>query len=698
MRAKNEKSGWWREWISLGIVFGSGVAVFNALFGRFPIYFLFPFRPIFTIPVSVVCEVIFWAAFFLLAGLLAGLVRFLACGNPYWHRGGQVAVLLVLEAFLVSVLFDVMMRRGLFRFFAPPTPRSDLFFMALPVLAGLVALAVIIAGRRRLPEKREADGRKLGFLALVFGALYALVFNRAMASTQLPMPLPSALVLLRPHLAGLAALFLGAVLIGYFARRRDWTITTLARFSAAAAGLAAVILTVYYGLPSRDHRPNIIVSLWDAARASRMSVYGYEKDTTPFLEELVPRSLIFERPYTPANYTLPSHASFFLGLPYRAHGYHLGDGKDVIRYREELTLPERLGEQGYYPVLFSENPWVLAVDKGFAEVRFFEKPALYADLYPGGGCEIGTRVSPRRYPQAFPGLMLLDWFRYWRDGFYAFTLDRIQLRAVAELFLRSHRTGPVFLFWNLMNVHDRYHPRGDWRYNQLVEDYDFAGEYDLSLTYADRRFQDLYQLTEYFGQLPRTLFIVTSDHGEFLGEYNLVGHHKGLFEPVLRVPLILIYPGLDYRRVFAPVSLDRFSQLVEAVAAGESGLAREVPEAVFLPGESVIAEHGYLADQRSEEFTWSYTVIEPEWQLIHDPDLRRHRSSWPPEEELFLFDLRRDPAGEKNVAEEYPEQVSRLKEIYREYLRGLDERRQVRRQAGLSEDLERQLRSVGYLR
>ncbi len=698
MSSRPKTSGWLREWGWLGVIFGSGLVIVNAFFGRFPVYFLVPVWRFLTIPASAALEVLFWATLFLLAGVLVQMLRFFGRGSGYWHRGGQVAFLLLLEALLVTVLVDVTMRRGLFRFFGPPPPRGDLFFLALPILAGLVALAVIVAGRRRKTRPAPAEGRRLGLLALVFGAAYALVYNRAMATTQLPLPLTSTLVLLRPHLVGLAAIALGTILLGLAAGRRGWTVSRLARFCALTAGAAAALLTVYYGFPSRESRPHVIVALWDAARSSRMSVYGYGEATTPFLEELGPRSLVFDRAYSPANYTLPTHASLFLGLSYRAHGYHLGDGADVLRYREELTLPDRLREKGYYPVLFSENPWVLAVDKGFAEVRFFEKPALYADLYPDGGCEIGPRVSPRRYPQPFPGLMLLDWIRYWRDGFYAFTLDRVQLRAAAELFLRSRRTGPVFLFWNLMNVHDRYHPWGDWRYNQLVEDYDFAGEYDLSMIQTDRRFEDLYLLTDYFGQLSRTLFIVTSDHGEFLGEFNLVGHHKGLFEPVLRVPLLLIHPELSGRRVESPVALERLFHLTEVLASGRGGVESRAFEKILAPDGPVISEHGFLEDRDSEEFSWSWTVIDRDWQFVHDPELRRHNSSWPAEQEDFLFRVASDPASAEELSARYPEVGERFRQTYRDYLDALPFARAERRQPGLSEDLERQLRSVGYLR
>jgi len=698
MGAGAGRSGWWRDWLALGLTFGGGLILFNALFGRFPIYLLVPGRPFLSIPVGMALEMAFWCFLSSLVGLLVEACRKICRGNFSWHRGVQVSVLLVLEAFLTVVLLDVMMRRGLFRFFAPPPPRDNWLFWGMPVISGGAGIAVTLACRNRPAELRECDGRNLGLLALLFSAVWAAVFNRTMATTQLPFPLDSSLVLLKPHLVPLAGVFLGLSLLWFVAARWRWTISHLARNTAITAMAATIFLAIYYWYPSGEKRPHILVSLWDAARAGRMSVYGYSENTTPFLGELADRAVIFDQAVTPANYTLPSHASFFLGLPYRAHGYHIGDGRDVIRYRGEITLPDRLREISYHPVLFSENPWVMAVDKGFAEARFFEKMGLYADLHLGGGCEMGAKVSPRRYPNSFPGRMLLDWLEYGRDGFYAPTLDNIQLRAVAELFLRSRRTGPVFLFWNLMNVHDRYHPYGNWKFGQLVDNYDFAGEYDLGIRYSDARFERLYRLVESLGELPRTLFLVTSDHGEFLGEFNLVGHHKGLFEPVLRVPLVVLHQDFAPRRVAAPVSLSRFFDLVEAAATGKiQAEGGNLPE-VLRGRDIAVAEHGYLEGAESREFQWSYAVFDQGRQFVYDPQLRRHNSSWPADKKIFLFDFTSGPDSEEDISGNRPEVVENLRGLYLEYLRELPSVRKARRQEGLHNDLERQLRAVGYLR
>lgn len=63
-----------------------------------------------------------------------------------------------------------------------------------------------------------------------------------------------------------------------------------------------------------DHRPNILVIILDAVRARNCSLYGYHRETTPFLEEFADRSIVFTQARAPSVASLPSHASMFTGL------------------------------------------------------------------------------------------------------------------------------------------------------------------------------------------------------------------------------------------------------------------------------------------------------------------------------------------------------------------------------------------------
>src|SRR5689334_19471879 len=77
---------------------------------------------------------------------------------------------------------------------------------------------------------------------------------------------------------------------------------------------------VAYHPPADGHRPNVLVIVWDTVRADHTSLYGYGKPTTPNLEALAKDSVVFDRAIAAGEWTAPSHASIFTGLPVSAHG------------------------------------------------------------------------------------------------------------------------------------------------------------------------------------------------------------------------------------------------------------------------------------------------------------------------------------------------------------------------------------------
>ncbi len=687
MKSKNYYN-WWRGWLALGLTFGAVEILVNALFGRFPLFLLETFDPALAVPSGALAEMAFWAAAALCLGGLTEAVRRFFRGAPSWHLGVMVGAVLCLGTYVVRSLAAVRLRDVLFRNQAAPEFRDS---WALAAGAVLVVLIIVLIARRRRGEEISAltrAGRKLLLAAFVLAAIYGAVYNRWMSSTVLPLP---------PVWGWVGGIIPAAVLLGAIARRRKWRPLSLALGLTISALAATAVLTVWYCLPTDDERPNIVVILWDTARAGRMSLYGYDKPTTPGLESLADHAVVFEAAYSPSNYTYPSHVSIFLGESYRAHNYHIGAGRDYERYQEEYPLSERLAELGYHPVLFTENSWILAADKGYREVRFWPMLEVYPETFKRE-CEFGFRRSLRKYPSPFVGRMIVDAIEYRFDGFYAFTLEMIQLRSVRELFLRSRRTGPVFLFWNWMTVHDRYHPYGDWEPGMTVKEYDFSGEYDLALQCADERFMKFYRGLAQSDQMGETVLIVTSDHGEFLGEHGLFGHNRALFDPVLRVPLIVSHPSLRPRRVALPVSLSDFRFLVEALAESPDLLASERIAENLSRRKEVIAEHGYLPEETSPEYRWSYSVINDKMQYIFDPLIGTWRSSWPPDRPEFLFDRLADPLQETNLHEAGGGNGPELKETYSDYLKGLPEEGTTKADGDAKAEKERKLRALGYLK
>jgi len=678
---------WWKTWAALGLTFGSAELIFNAFFGRFPIFAVRSYSPLVVIPVGGIYEIFVWVFLAVLLGLITEIIRRIFKGSSAWHLGVELGAVLALEVFLVRSLLAVGFRDGLFR--NMPTPWGDDKIILIVIAVVILSLVPVVAWIRRRSNYglRVRDNRNLVLVVFFFAAGYSLIYNRWMSTTDWPQP--SA----KPWIAfALAA----TILVGFISLRKRWTSIQIALRLLFLAVVSLLVLTIWFAVPSGDSRPNIIVTLWDAARSGRMSMYGYEKTTTPELEKLAPESLVFEAAYSPSNYTYPSHVTFFTGKSYREHNYHGGYHGDVKRYKaEEYTLPQRLKEAGYYSALFVENSWVYAVDEGFDEVRYL--PILHT--YPNwgsSGCEIGILPPLRKYLNPYLGRMLVDAICYWIDGYYKYTLDEIQFRLVQELFVRCNRTGPFFLFWNWMTVHNRYHPYTEWPVGEEVENYDLAREYDLAIHYADRRFMRLYHRLKQYDKLDNTFLILTSDHGEFLGEARIWGHNKALFEPVLRVPLLIRYPSLQPGRIEEPISLTKFWPLIVLLAESHGKINSEEIKKVLTGNGKIIAEHGYLPEEWSKEYKWSYTVIEGNRQYVYDPLIPTYHSSFPGDQKDYLFKDLYQFSPDRDTPDVQKEN-SDLRRYYLDYLKKLSLKSRRSVEPGEKSAIEKKMRALGYL-
>src|SRR5512143_2675354 len=103
------------------------------------------------------------------------------------------------------------------------------------------------------------------------------------------------------------------------------------------------------------HRPNVILIVMDATRARNLSCYGYACPTTPNLDRLAERSVLYEQAISPAGWSLPSHASLFTGLYASRHG---ADDQHKYLQPGPPTLAEMLRSRGYQTLAFCENPYV----------------------------------------------------------------------------------------------------------------------------------------------------------------------------------------------------------------------------------------------------------------------------------------------------------------------------------------------------
>jgi arylsulfatase A-like enzyme len=375
-----------------------------------------------------------------------------------------------------------------------------------------------------------------------------------------------------------------------------------------------------------NRKPDILLIVLDTLRADRLSCYGYERETSPYLDAFAGTGVLFERAISPAQWTIPAHASFFTGEYPTTHGTTQIYDKHSEQYP---TLAEILRREGYATVGFCNNPLLGVVDNGLDRGfqafynyggAFPSRPPI-ADSRPRTWGRITQRLvrllrrvtSPIQDSFAHNNLMLRialhPWIvPIWRR--YAnFKGNTVQSMRDLLGYLRArHAKGgerPLFAFVNLMETHLPYGPRprfirrfAPWhrhdrearafmeRYNHehyrwmvplrepLTEMQDRAINdlYDAEVAYEDHLLRRLYNYLDDPEIRDNTMVIVTSDHGEGLNHHHFVGHSLVAYDDLVRVPLVVRYPRLYSAggRVTQPVSARRIFHAALEAAGVES--------------------------------------------------------------------------------------------------------------------------------
>jgi arylsulfatase A-like enzyme len=379
--------------------------------------------------------------------------------------------------------------------------------------------------------------------------------------------------------------------------------------------------------------PNVLVVVLDTFRADRLAAYGGTRGLTPFLDELATRSAVFERSYSASSWTCPSVAAFLTSRYPLQHGVH---DYDSVLGESELTLAEALRPLGYETVGFSANP-----------------------LLDG----------KRGYGQGFD-----RWNTLGARGQAKVRGDTLRRETLVWLDARPKNEGlrPVLLYVHFMDTHSSYDPPALLRrvfapgvaagevaaLNSRLHDRaaidrfsTFTAQevallralYDAESMALDSEVRRLFKELEKRGFLENAFVVVTSDHGEEFREHGVMMHGHTLYEPAVRVPLLLSGPGIEPgRHSAAPVSaLDVAPTLLALLGA---------PEAPTFEGRSLLSRLGgtppATADDGAEEVLLELPQRDrpTEFQLHHLGLLSgSHKLLVDPEGAAVAFDLVIDP-------------------------------------------------------
>ena len=461
------------------------------------------------------------------------------------------------------------------------------------------------------------------------------------------------------------------------------------------------------GEPVPERPPNILLVTIDTLRADHLSAYGYKRNTSPNIDQLAAEGVLFEHPIAQWPKTGPSFASLLSATYPKDNNIIRRVGRPVPSSMR--LLAEELRDLGYQTHAVVSNGALAS------ELRYNQGFDTYDEVWKlGGDLE--------------------------RNNHGAIVNERAQL-AIDKI---ANNDAPYFFWVHYIDPHFPYTPPGEFRDRfQNDEHFDpnsreikvredrkrsqmyaigtdmvldnrrdlafYVARYDAEIAYVDHQFGLFLNVMKDRGLMNDTVTVLTSDHGESLGEHEYYfSHGRFGYQATLRVPLIVHAPNRFAPRVdSAPAELIHLTPTFLELAGlplengrwmqGRSLLSR-------LKGEGGgrwqfgFAEAGYAMDRN-----WQRIVRGERFKLIYAADWKDQRQiTGERYQPLALFDLEKDPQETVNVMSEHPEELERLQRalgswweappfnVERDTATGDDD-------GEMSDVTRRQLEALGYL-
>lgn len=374
--------------------------------------------------------------------------------------------------------------------------------------------------------------------------------------------------------------------------------------SAVPMGYAASkLLQPLEGAIQQKQPANILIIVFDAFSAYNISLYGYERQTTPNISRLAQRAIRYHNHFAGGNFTTPGTASLLTGvLPWTHRAINL-KGNVLDRFMAQNIFE---AFPGHYRTAYSHNPLanrILTQLAGGID-RLIPRESLYLESYD-------TLVSSLFKND--DDISSISWIRAMKvneEGiayslFLSHLYETLQDKQIESLIPRFPRgipsisqVNPYLLetavnsvaerlkilpqpflgYFHFMPPHQPYRTSAEF-YNTFKNDgftpvekpVDILAkqqriasqpsldglrtEYDEFILYCDDEFDNFFNELESSGILDNTWLILTSDHGEMF-ERGIFGHDtRVLYQPVVRIPLLIFEPGrTEGMDIYTPTS------------------------------------------------------------------------------------------------------------------------------------------------
>jgi arylsulfatase A-like enzyme len=509
------------------------------------------------------------------------------------------------------------------------------------------------------------------------------------------------------------------------------TITLKLEAEAERAGTVSLWAAPTLSGKRATTKPNIILYIIDGASADYMSVYGYNRRTTPNIERLAGEGAVFEHAYSNATWTKVSNPSFMTSQYISVLGGYTGQSSQLPS--QAITMAQLMHDEGYQTGVFTTNSYCGTMS-GFnqgvdwlrekrAKSKFASARELHKDYWewrkahPGQPYWVHFQTTDLHWPwepeAPFAGLFLspesrLRYFKWEREVAKAAGLSYPTWptpRRIPPDAFKKAGINHLEYFENARCLNDEAMAHNDYQLGKLVERLKESGEWE------------------------HTLLIIAADHGSWFG--------IGFYDPIpplwgpsfrsyeIRIPMIFVWPGhiAPGQRLRQPVSLiDMLPTVLDLadIPAPEGLQGRSL--APLLLGEEgwqsrpIIFDEFYV-DPETGGLLGKIEVIDGRWgaslDIDHRPDEKRPQNyrldptysysglGPPPPFPVLIYDVWEDPNCLVPLNEKRPDLV----EKYTEFLEAKwKEHQELAKRFSRSTDVPltpeqlRTLRSLGYIR
>ncbi|HEV8200828.1 MAG TPA: sulfatase [Candidatus Polarisedimenticolia bacterium] len=464
------------------------------------------------------------------------------------------------------------------------------------------------------------------------------------------------------------------------------------------SGLVLGLAFACRGSVSGPH-PNVLLITVDTLRPDHLSCLGYARPTSPSIDTLAARGVVFRQAVTAAGRTVQSFPSILTGVIPPTHGLR-EEGQSTEAIAGRMTLTHALKEAGYDAFAVTQG-----LNVGLHRDFDVYDPSIYLDPQ-GNKVVVPTRNDMEATKKA------LQWLRG-----------------------RRGRQNPFFLWLRYNAPHWPYDPpapytekfdpdyhgahtfndeaapgveRGDLIFGlkRLPErEIEHAiAHYDGEVAYADAAIGELLRGIEALGATGRTIVVLTADHGESLGEHDYFFEHGAyLYEPVVRVPLIVVAPG----RLPAGAKVEALGSTIDILPTVLDLAGIRIPEGI--EGVSLVpwarGETSKPAPPAYSESGRNFYPMNPrqkvsgvagKWRMMRDDRYKLLMIPDVPGPQWEFYDLAADPGEKTNVLAQHPAEADRLKRLLLEVI-ARDPMRNDRDETALPDDLIEKLKSLGYV-